>query len=191
MNTFKFIWEFVKSPELSRLRTFTVWAIGCSLPTLSIILYTLKYQTYLPNDRDDILQYVLSMMAGVSIVPTLFLFTNGLRGYHKTFNLVISKIALLFKFKDLEEDEQNKSLLQDLETARAVLGFLSLEFIIIGWDVMIYIFSKNNMSGLSLFGFMSDNLLVGAFIFILEASNVVWRGALALPKLYTLGKNNE
>jgi hypothetical protein len=130
------------------------------------------------------------MLGGSSIVPVLFTLTNGLRGYHSLFSRTAGLLGTLFVPKPIEELETEFGPLlpekvMRMEASATVLGFLTLEGIIIGWDVLIYILF-NRMSGLSLFGFMSDNLMIGAFIFILEASNVVREGALSFFQLHDL-----
>lgn len=189
MHSFQFIQTFFTNPKLSRLRVFIMWSLLCSAPTLYIILVTLQTQTYIPGMGTDVTQYFISMASGIIVVPTLFTLTNGLRGYHILFSKILGNLGYFFVPKSQEElAEELGPLLPEkvmqMEQTATILGFLTLEFIIIGWDVVVYIL--NNMSGLSLLGFMSDNLLIAAFIFILEATNVVVVGTKSFLQLHTL-----
>lgn len=186
-----FLKILLKNPKLLKLRIFTSWVVICSIPTTYVVLITLKSQTFIPGTYNDwsLTNYLFQMWSGIFVVPLLFTLTNGLRGYHILFSKILGNLGYFFVPKSQEElAEELGPLLPEkvmqMEQSATILGFLTLEFIIIGWDVVVYIL--NNMSGLSLLGFLSDNLLIGAFIFILEACNVVVVGSKSFLQLHTL-----
>ncbi len=192
MHSFQFIQTFFTSPKLSRLRVFIMWSLLCSTPTIYIVGVTLQTQVYVPGmPGTDLIQYFISMASGIFVVPLLFTITNGLRGYHILFSKLLGNLGYFFVPKSQEElAEELGPLLPEkvmqMEQTATILGFLTLEFIIIGWDLVIYFLFNGSMSGLSLLGFMSDNLLIAAFIFLLEATNVVVVGSKSFLQLHTL-----
>lgn len=192
MHSFQFIKTFFTNSKLSRLRVFIMWSFLCSTPTIYIVGVTLQTQVYVPGmPGTDLIQYFISMASGIFVVPLLFTLTNGLRGYHTLFSKLLGNLGYFFVPKSQEElAEELGPLLPEkvmqMEQTATILGFLTLEFIIIGWDIIVYVLFNNGMTGLSLLGFMSDNLLIGALIFILEACNVVVLGVKSFLQLHTL-----
>lgn len=192
-NNLGFIASFFANEEITRLRVFIIWSLGAALPSLFIAWTINNWQIHVPGVEVGANQpnTIVPMLVGSSILPILFTFTKGLRGYHSNFNSVIQAIFSKFRKKTSEEliedfgPELAARKLDRVNRAFYFAAFLSLELLIVGWDLSLYPF-LGTMSGLGLFGYISDNLLLGAYVLILEGIYTIFDGLIDAPDVYEL-----
>lgn len=191
-NIFKYVYDFGSSGRIARLRIFLVWLALTLIPTFFIYFTINAWQVHIPNLEGDVSSNgLVSMLLGTSILPILFFFTKGLRGYHKLFSNIIRSLFNNFVLKssrELEEEfgEEGLEKLRVVNLGQHVSGFLLLEFIIIGWATFSYFAFGGNMTGLAWFGYIADDLLLGALVFILEAGYCVFDAIAEAPNVYKL-----
>lgn len=192
-NNLGFIADFFANEDITRLRVFIIWSLGAMIPSLFIAWTINNWQIHVPGVEVGTNQpnTIVPMLVGSSILPILFTFTKGLRGYHSSFNKVIEGIFSKFKKKSTDELEKEFSeevaalKINKVNRAFYFSAFLSLELLIVGWDLALYPF-LGAMSGLGLFGYISDNLLLGAYVLILEGIYTIFDGLVEAPDVYEL-----
>jgi len=192
-NNLGFVAGFFTNDDIKRLRVFILWSMGAAMPSFFIAWTIQTWQIHVPGIEVGANQpnTLLPMLIGSSILPILFTFTGGLRGYHSTFNGVIQGIFSKFRKKTSEEliEDFGPDLaarkLDRVNRAFYFAAFLALELLIVGWDLALYPF-LGQMSGLGLFGYISDNLLLGAYVLILEGVYTIFDGVLDAPDVYEL-----
>jgi len=192
-NNLGFIANFFANDDIKRLRVFIIWSLGAMIPSVFIAWTIQTWQIHVPGIEVGQNQSnpLLPMLIGSSILPLLFTVTKGLRGYHNTFNSIIQNIFSNFRKKPTEQlvkyfgaDIAAKKL-DRVNRAFYFAAFLFLELLIVGWDLVLYPF-LGQMSGLGLFGYISDNLLLGAYVLILEGVYTIFDGVIDAPDVYEL-----
>lgn len=189
----KFIYDFTTDPKISRLRVFLIWA-ALSVVSSSVIYVTIAtWQVHVPTVSNQLktVNPLIGMLFGTNILPILFLLTNGLRGYHKAFNDILQGIYSKFKRKTLAElqaeyGDEGLDLLRTVNIGRFVAGFVMLELIIVGWALFSYWVLGGNFTGLGLIGYIFDDLLMGAVVFLLEGFYAMKDALGATGKVYKL-----
>jgi len=192
-NNAGFVSDFMTNPDITRLRVFIIWSIGAAMPSLFIAWTIQTWQIHVPGIEVGSNQpnTLLPMLLGSSILPVLFTFTKGLRGYHNAFNSVIEGVFSKFRKRSRTElvelfgEELADGKINRVNRAFYFSAFLSLELLIVGWDLSLYPF-LGTMSGLGLFGYISDNLLLGAYVLILEGIYTTVDGLADAPDVYEL-----
>lgn len=192
-NNLGFVADFFGNDDITRLRVFIIWSLGAMIPSLFIAWTIQTWQIHVPGIEVGQNQpnTLLPMLIGSSILPVLFTFTRGLRGYHSTFNGIIQGIFSKFRKKSTEELVEDFGVelaakkLDRVNRAFYFAAFLFLELLIVGWDLALYPF-LGQMSGLGLFGYISDNLLLGAYVLILEGIYTIFDGVIDAPDVYEL-----
>jgi hypothetical protein len=194
VSIFKYIYQFSTNEEISRLRVLIVWALTSLIPSFIIYVTINTWQVHIPGVelRSQGGNSFLGLVAGTSILPILFFITNGLRGYHELFNTIIEKFFDNFErrsFTSLCQEYGNEEAVKKLrkvDLGKYVSAFVILEFIIIGWAIINYFMFGNTLSGLGLFGYVSDDLLLGALVFLLEGIYCIADSIIEAPNVYKL-----
>ena len=192
-NNLGFIADFFTNEDIERLRIFILWSVGAAAPSLFIAWTIQTWQLHVPGLEVGANQTnsLIPMLVGSSILPILFTFTKGLRGYHNTFSKIIESIFSNFRKRSREElveqfgVEIANDKINKVNRAFYFSAFLALELLIVGWDLALYPF-LGNMSGLGLIGYISDNLLLGAYVLILEGVYTTFDGIVDAPDVYEL-----
>ena len=192
LNIFRYIYHFLNSDKIARLRILVVWSILTLIPTFFIYFTINAWQVHIPNLEGNIsTNGFVNMLIGTSILPILFFFTKGLRGYHQLFNNVLQALFNNFRLKsstelELQYGDEGLEKLRLVNLGQHVSGFLLLEVLILGWATFSYFAFGGNMTGLAWFGYVADDLLLGAWVFILEAVYSVADALKEAPNVYTL-----
>lgn len=194
MDSIKFVYTFLVSDKVKRLRVFLFWSLIALLPSLYISWTIQGVQTQVVGVGVQPGNSLLPMLAGSSILPVLFTVTGGLRGYHKAFSTTLIKVFSKFERKDtveLETEygvEEGDLIIKKVDTAVYFAAFFFLEIIIVGWDLALFPL-LGSLSTLGLFGYLADNLLLGAVVLILEGIYTLIDGVKEAPKLYKVKLN--
>ena len=189
MDSLKFVYTFLVSDKVNRLRVLIFWSIIALLPSLYISWTIQGVQTQVVGVGVQPGNSLIPMLAGSSILPVLFTITGGLRGYHKAFSGTLISIFSKFERKttnELEEEygkEESALKIKKVDTAIYFSAFFFLEAIIVGWDLALFPF-LGSLSTLGLFGYLADNLLLGAFVLILEGFYTLIDGIAEAGNLY-------
>lgn len=194
-KTLRSLWQLGTDQESSRFRVFMIWttlSIGSSI-TFRYLVNT--WQLNVANLNSSNAGYpLLSMVIGSSILPVIFTLTNGINGYHKWFNYLLSKILpagdeleiLTTKYgKDLGIEKEEKLLIM-----KNLLGFLLLELLIIAWGAFGY-FVFSPLQGLSGLAYIADDLFLGALVFIIGLLHATVEGLAILSDVYTTNLFNK
>lgn len=194
-SIFSFIYDFLTNDEIARLRIFFTWLAITLIPSIFIYFTINTWQVHIPQLEATVGNSgnpFINMIIGTSILPVLFFITKGLRGYHILFNEFVESIFNKFRrlsFEELEEKygyEEAVVKVRKVDIAKYVAGFLSLEFIILGWATISYFFFGGNMTGLAWFGYVLDDLGLGAIVFILEGVYALVDGTVESSNVYAL-----
>lgn len=193
-SIFSYMYQFATNKEISRLRVLIVWALTSLVPSFIIYVTINTWQVHIPGVETSTQggNSFLGLVAGTSILPILFFITNGLRGYHELFNTIIEKFFDNFErrsFTSLCQEygtEEAMKKLRKVDLGKYVSAFVILEFIIIGWATANYFAFGNALSGLGLFGYVADDLLLGAIVFLLEGIYCIADGIIEAPSVYKL-----
>lgn len=182
-NTAKFLFDFATDKKISRLRVLLVWTLVALIPSFFIYFTINTWQVHIPGMEAANANNasIISMVFSTSILPVMFFLTNGLRGYHSVYNYILDGIFSRFELMPFDEmiekygeDAPNK--IKTVNIAKHVSGFVILEFIIIGWATASYFLFGGNMTGLGVVGYVGDDLLMGAIVFVLEGIYSVFDG---------------
>ena len=192
-NILIFSYKFITDDKISRLRIFVSWLIITLIPSVFIYFTINTWQVHIPNiEAQNTTNPLVGMIVGSSILPVLFFITKGLRGYHNLFNKTIEAFFSNFKERDfdsLEEEfgaEVSSEKLRKVAIGKHVAAFVILEFVILGWATLGYFLFGGNMTGLAWFGYVADDLLLGAIVFILEGIYSIFDGIIESKDVYRL-----
>ena len=191
MNNFKFMWAFLMNDDVKRLRVFIFWSFIALLPSLYISWTIQGVQTQVVGVNAQSGNSLLPMLIGSAILPVLFTITGGLRGYHEAFSNTVIKLYSKFERKTTSElveefgQEEANLIVKKVDTAIYFAAFFFLEIIIFGWDLSLFPF-LGKLSTLGIFGYLSDNLLLGAFVLLLEGFYTQVDGLAMAPKLFKM-----
>lgn len=193
-NTVKFIYNFATDKKISRLRVLAIWSLTSIIPSFLIYVTINTWQVHIPGveSAQGGGNSLVSLIAGTSILPILFFITNGLRGYHELFNKILESFFKNFQVKDLTAltneygaDEAYR-MIKKVDLGKYVSAFVLLEFLIIGWATASYFMFGGNLTGLGWLGYVADDLLMGAIVFILEGVYCITDALIEAPKVYKL-----
>ena len=192
-NSVKFVYDFSTDPKISRLRVFVVWFALSLVSSIAIYVTISTWQVHVPSVASQVktTNPLISMLFGTSVLPFLFLLTNGLRGFHRIFNNMLQGIYKKFQRKTISElqeeyGEEGLELLRTVNIGRFVAGFVALEVIIVGWALLSYYLLGGNLTVLALIGYVFDDLLMGAIVFLLEGFYAISDALGATSKVYKL-----
>ena len=193
LNIFSYIFKFLTDPKLERLRIFILWGAIAFLPSISIYIIINTWQIHIPGVEVAITKNnpLWNMMLGTSILPILFFFTKGLRGYHIIFNNCLEFIFNKFERKSIEELEEEYgetglNKLKKVNIGRYVAAFIVLELLILIWAIISYFILGSNITGLSLLGSIADELLLEVIVFGLEGIYCIFDAVVEIPSVYKL-----
>ena len=170
MNNFKFLVTFFTDEDITRLRVFLTWFLVSIAPALYIVA-TINH--WLDADYTKDTSLLVPMFFGSLVLPITFTITKGLRGFHRTWARFIDFVLSRFErrsYEDLAEEfgpDEAKEKIRKVNVAINFSAFLVLELLIIGWDVALYPFFRS-IFGLGLAAYISDDLLRGAIVLLLE-----------------------
>lgn len=192
MKTILMLWALATEEESNRFRVLLFWG-GLSVISSLVLSYMMnKWQVHVPEmPQGNQGRPLLSMLLSGSILPVIFVFTNGLRGYHSVFNACVEAIYNRFYMKsDLQMAEQYGEKEGTKKKERVIVmkymaGFLFLEVVIIAFGVIGY-FAWGRLQGLSAFVFTGDDLFLGAFVFVTEGVFIMLDGLRAAPSVFSL-----
>lgn len=193
-NTVKFIYKFTTDKKISRLRVLILWSLTSVIPSFLIYVTINTWQVHIPGveSAQGGSNSLVSLIAGTSILPILFFITNGLRGYHELFNNILESFFNNFEKRSVTSlctefgPEEGMKKLRKVDLGKYVSAFVLLEFLIIGWATTSYFIFGGNLTGLGWLGYVADDLLMGAIVFILEGVYCITDGLLEAPKVYKL-----
>lgn len=192
-ETIKYIYDFSTNKKISRLRVFFVWSLVALIPSFFIYFTINTWQVHIPGVEAASANNssIISMILSTSILPVLFFLTNGLRGYHNVFNYLLEAIFSRFELVPAEEllelyGTDATEMIKKVNLGKHVSGFLMLELMIISWATISYFLFGGNMSGLGLFGYIGDDLLMGAIVFVLEGIYCIVDGIVEASHVYRL-----
>ena len=197
IKDFVYIYKLCTDPEISRLRVLLGWgivSIAIDAVTYGIITTNGNYSANVESASSSNPMFIL--VFGTSLLPILFYFTNGLNGFHKAFEAISKKI--FSKFYEVPEaelieeygEDEGKLLKERVYNMQNLSGFLFLEILILGYGFIGYFFF-GRMNQLALLGYMADDLVLGAIVFIAEAIRTITVGWKAAPIVYKLRKQEE
>lgn len=194
-NSVKFIYQFFTNEKISRLRILFIWSLVAVLPSLFIYITINTWQVHIPgveagNSANG--STLINLLVSTSVVPLLFFYTNGLRGYHKMYIYIVESLFSRFEVKPMKDLVEEFGLyeatekIKTVDISKYITGLLLLEFIIMGWALFSFFIFGGNLTGLGLVGYCADDLLMGAIVFILEGIYFATDGIKTAPSIYQL-----